>query len=156
MAKAKTKKRKSLFDHLKAITQQQDPDYFDKISEQDKKSWSNYMLLRFMSMNDELMPLVEEVQYLVQNLEPELFYKTFIGLIPKKSYYAKYIKAKGTASYEDWLVELVAKEYEVSKDHAEEYLQILFNSKPGKKTIRYICEKYATDPKKIKKIRPKV
>lgn len=153
---SKVKKKKSLFDHLKAITQYQSEDYFDKISEEDVKSWSNFMLLRFMSMNDELMPIIEELQPLVQNLEPEMFYKTFIGLIPKKSYYSKYIKAKGVTTYEKWLIELVAAEFEVSQRQAEEYLQILYATKPGRETIKHICEKYGTDPKLIKKLKLKV
>lgn len=156
MSKVKKKKKKSLFDHLKAVTQFQDPDYFDKISDEDKKSWSNYMILRFCSMNDDLLPLVADLQPLVQSLEPELFYKTFIGLIPNKNYYAKYVKAKGVTTYEPWLVELISKEYEVSKLEAEDYLQILYATKPGKKMIKYICEKYATDPKQITKLKLKV
>jgi len=44
---------KSLFDHVKAITNEQNPKYFDTLEEADKKTWSNYMLLRFLSMKYE-------------------------------------------------------------------------------------------------------
>jgi len=148
----KTKKKQSLFDHLKAITSIQDPDYFNKISVESKKTWSNFMLLRFLSMNDELHPIVIDFQPLVQELEPELFYKIFIGIIPKRNYYSKYIKGDNDNKYEKWLVELLAKEFQVSQLEAEDYLDILYSTKDGKDTIQHICEKYGTDPKEIKKV----
>ena len=37
---------KTLFDHIKAVTQFQDPKYWDKLEETDKKTWSNYMVQR--------------------------------------------------------------------------------------------------------------
>ena len=36
-----TIKAKSLFDHIKQITDVQNPNYWDDISDVDKKSWSN-------------------------------------------------------------------------------------------------------------------
>ena len=36
-------KKKSLFDHVNAVTSQQHPNYWDEISDDDKKSWSNYI-----------------------------------------------------------------------------------------------------------------
>lgn len=152
----KKKKKKSLFDHLKAITTYQDPEYFDKLSVEDKKSWSNFMLLRFMSMNDDLMPVVAELQPLVQNLEPEIFYKTFTGLIPKGNYFAKYIKSKAGSDYPTWLLELIAKDYEVSQSESRDYLDILYSNKSGRETIKAICEKYGIDKKEIKKLKLRV
>ena len=43
-------KKKSLFDHVNQITATQNPNYWDEISEEDKKTWSNYMTHRFLSM----------------------------------------------------------------------------------------------------------
>ena len=55
-------KKKSLFDHINQITSVQNPNYWDEISEEDKKSWSNYMTHRFLSMKMEWVELVNEVQ----------------------------------------------------------------------------------------------
>ena len=55
-------KRKSLFDHINQITATQNPNYWDEISDEDKKSWSNYMVNRFLSMNSDWMELVNELQ----------------------------------------------------------------------------------------------
>ena len=51
-------KKKSLFDHINQITSVQNPDYWDEISDEDKKSWSNYMTHRFLSMKMEWVELV--------------------------------------------------------------------------------------------------
>lgn len=151
--KSDTKKRKSLFDHLIALTQTQDPDYFDKLSETDKTSWSNFMLMRFLSMNDKLQGLIFDLQPIVQDLPPDLFYRTFIGLITKGRYYSKYIKNNSDLQFETWLIELVSVEYQVSTRIAIEYLEVLYSTKMGRQTIQHICEKYGTDPKMIKKLR---
>ena len=53
---------KSLFDHIKAITNEQNPKYFDTLDESDMKSWSNYMIHRFLSMNNDWIDLIAELQ----------------------------------------------------------------------------------------------
>ena len=55
-------KKKSLFDHIKQITNVQNPNYWEEISDEDKKSWSNYMTHRFLSMKIEWVELVNELQ----------------------------------------------------------------------------------------------
>ena len=47
MAKPKGIKKKSLFDHIQAVTSQQSPNYWEEISDDDKKSWSNFLLIGF-------------------------------------------------------------------------------------------------------------
>ena len=39
---------KGLFDHIKAITSEQNPKYWDILEDDDKKTWSNYMVHRFL------------------------------------------------------------------------------------------------------------
>ena len=53
---------KSLFDHIKQITDVQNPNYWSDISDEDKKSWSNYMVNRFLSMKMDWIDIVNEVQ----------------------------------------------------------------------------------------------
>ena len=52
---------KTLFDHIKAITQFQDPNYFDKLEEDDLKTWSNYMIHRFLSMNSNWIEVLSDL-----------------------------------------------------------------------------------------------
>jgi hypothetical protein len=53
-----------LFDHLRHIQTVQDPNYFDKITEGDKKSWTSWMINRFLSQIPEYIEYVNEIQHL--------------------------------------------------------------------------------------------
>jgi hypothetical protein len=55
-------KKKSLFDHINQIKKVQNPKYWETLTEEDKKSWSNYMIHRFLSMNMNIIDLVNELQ----------------------------------------------------------------------------------------------
>ena len=147
---------KSLFDHVKAVTNEQNPKYWDTLDEADRKSWSNYMMLRFLSMKYEWVETIATIQPYLQEVPPKAMYLALIDILPKGRHFMKYMKPKGADKYESWLVELVAKHYEVSKLEAEDYLKILYATRTGKERIIELCEDYGTDPKVIKKLKIKV
>ena len=140
---------KKLFDHLNAITTEQDPKYFDKLSEEDLKSWSNFMINRFLSMKPEWVELIATLLPLTQTLEPKEMYKLYISVIPKGKYFLKYIKGKGEDKYEDFLVDLIKKDFQCSEKEANEYIEVLYSTREGRENIKYICEKYGIDKKQI-------
>ena len=115
---------KSLFDHVKAITNEQDPKYFDNLSDEDKKTWSNFMINRFLSMNPDWIELIASILPLTQTLEPKDMYKLYINLIPKGRYFLKYMKGKSAEKYESFIVELIQKEYDCSELQSNQYLEI--------------------------------
>lgn len=147
---------KSLFDHIKAITSEQDQKYWDKLDESDRKTWSNYMVHRFLSMNPDWIEVLSEIQPYTQTLEPKQLYLALIGLLPKGKYYLKYIKGKKEDSYESWLVDLIKQDFQSTTNQAEEYLEILYSTREGRENIKYICEKYGVDPKQITKLKLKI
>lgn len=149
-------KPKTLFDHLKAITQYQDPNYWEKLSDADKKTFSNFMVHRFLSMNPDWVDIISDLSVYTQTLPPDILYKTLIGLIPKGRYYLKYVKGKKDEKYEPWLVELLVVDYSVSKKEALDYLEILYATREGRENIKYICEKYGIEKKQITKLKLKV
>ena len=149
-------KTKTLFDHIKAITSIQDPNYWDTLEEGDKKTWSNYMIHRFLSMNPDWISVLSEIQPYTQVLEPKQLYLSLIGLLPKGKYYLKYTKGKGEAKYEGWLVDLMVNEFTCSKKEALEYLEIFYATREGRENVKYICEKYGIDKKQITKLKLKV
>ena len=55
-------KKKSLFDHVNAVTSEQHPNYWDEISDDDKKTWSNFMVNRFLSMKPEWIEFVNDYE----------------------------------------------------------------------------------------------
>ena len=67
-------KKKSLFDHVNQVTAVQNPNYWEDISDEDKKTWSNYMVNRFLSMKPDWIDLVNEIQK--YPLEPKQLYKS--------------------------------------------------------------------------------
>ena len=144
---------KSLFDHIKEITNIQTPDYWEKLEEADKKSWSNYMIIRYMTMNPEWVELIAEVQPYLQEAPPKAVYKALIGIIPKSRAWLKYQKAVASETFESWLVDLTAKHYQISISEAEDALHILHKTNAGKVQIKEIAENFGTDPKMITKLK---
>jgi hypothetical protein len=145
-----------LFDHINAITTEQDPNYFDKLTDEDLKSWSNFMINRFLSMKPEWVELVATLLPLTQTLQPKEMYKLYISVIPKGKYYLKYIKGKGEEKYEEFLVDLIKKEFVCSEKEANDYIEVLYSSREGRENIKYICEKYGIDKKQITKLKLKI
>lgn len=142
---------KTLFDHLNAITAIQDPDYFDKLSEEDRKTWSNYMIHRFLSMNYDYIEMIADLQPVTQTLEPKLFYQVLISVVPKKKVYTRYIKGVHEDKADEQVVNLLMIEYNCSKNTAIDYYDILLNVKDGNEYIEYLKEKYGTTPQEKKK-----
>jgi hypothetical protein len=133
---------KTLFDHLNAISKDQKPDYFKDLSEEDKKTWSNYMIHRFLSMNYDFVDMIAQFQPLTQTLEPELFYKLLIGTIPSGRYYFRYIKGKSEETSDETIVQLLKQEYSCSKSTAIDYYHILTCIKEGEEYKKYLKDKY--------------
>ena len=147
---------KTLFDHITNITSVQNPKYWDSLEEVDKKSWSNYMVHRFLSMNPDWIEILSEIQPYTQTLEPRQLYLALIGILPKGRYYMKYIKGKKADKYESFLVELIRQDFQCSSRQAEEYCEILYATTEGRENIKYICQKYGIDKKQITKLKLKV
>ncbi len=142
-------KSKSLFDHIKEITSVQKPNYWDTLSDGDKKTWSNYMVHRFLSMKMDWIELVNELQK--YNLKPKELYKIYTNILPKGKQWLKYIKGENKMQYADWLVNVVANEMKVSKKEAYEAVDMYMLSEGGMLELREICVKWGVEPKKIEK-----
>ena len=138
---------KTLFDHINEIYQSQKKNYFSTLDDGEKRTYSAYMVNRFLSMNIHQLPLVNEIQkYTIPNEAHYLFLST---TIPRGKQYNKYVKAAKETKYEEWLVDLVAKHYCVSQVEAITYLEIYYRD--DKPALRELCEKYGIDNKILKK-----
>ena len=107
-------------------------------------------------MSYELVEMIAELQSLIQEMPPEILYKTLIDLVPKKKYYLKWMKGKKTTDYEDFLYDVMVKEYAESREHIEEYLDILYETRQGREEIQELCIKYGIDKKEITKLKLKI
>jgi len=70
--------------------------------------------------------------------------------------YLKYTKGKADDKYEQFLIELLKKEYECSERQANEYAEVLYATREGRENIKYICEKYGIAKKEISKLKLKI
>jgi hypothetical protein len=141
----------SPFDHIKEIYTKQRMDYFDTLSDDDKKTFQPYMINRIISMNPDFIEIANEAQKYYGTFGPRELYLFYSQIIPKGNYYNKYIKAIKEIEYEFWLVLRLADHFQISRAEAIDYLRLYYASDAGKDTLRQICEIYATDPKLIKK-----
>ena len=128
-------KKRSLFDHIREVTAVQKVDYFDTLSVDDRKSWSNYMVNRFLSMKMEWVELVNELQK--YKLEPKELYKLYINILPKGKQWLKYTKGRN--------------DMEVSKQEAKEAIDMYYLTEGGMAELGQLARKWGIEPKKIEK-----
>ena len=143
-------KKKSLFDHVNAVTSQQHPNYWDEISDDDKKSWSNYMINRFLSMKPEWIDFVNEVQK--YPLQPRELYKVYIDILPKKKQWLKYIKGDKKMKYPKWVYEIVSKHLQCSIREASDAVDMFELSAGGQLELTDILMKYGKTEDECRKI----
>jgi hypothetical protein len=140
-------KGKTLFDHVNEIQCGHNKNYFKDIGEQDKKTWSNYMINRFVSMHPPYIELINELQKYSPQLEPETYHKLLINILPKQKIYSKYIKTSNTKIMSDKAMDILCKNFECSTREIKQYIQLL----TGEQLIK-ILTKYGMSEKEIKEI----
>ena len=65
---------------------------WDSFSDEDKKKFSPFMVNRYLSMNDDFLPLVNYIQkYAIEIMPRKSVYQFYCKLLPKKKTYLKYI-----------------------------------------------------------------
>ena len=146
---SKVVKKKSLFDHITQITSVQNPNYWDEISDEDKKSWSNYMVNRFLSMKTDWIELVNELQK--YNLKPKELYKLYTNILPKGKQWLKYTKGRNDMSHPNWLINVVVNHEQISKKEAIEYIDMLMLTEGGMLELGELSRKWGVEETKIKK-----
>jgi len=137
-------KSKTLFDHINEIRSGKNPKYFQTLSESDKKTWSNYMVCRFLSMQPELVEYLNEIQRYSGILQPKDYYKVLIEIVPSGRAFYPYIKSK-SEKYNSNLLKLLSMHFQDSERNVLEYLSLL-----NKNDVVSIVSKYGYDEKQVK------
>ena len=139
----------TLFDHLSNITDKKTS--WDSLTDSDKKSFSPYMINRFLSMNSNYIEMVNEFQkYTIGQLDAREVYKLYSDVLPKQKQFNKYIKGKKTDKYNSELVELLSKHYQISEKESTEYLDHYFDNRLD--TLKSVIKKYGKTDKEIDKL----
>jgi hypothetical protein len=108
----------NIFDHLKNITTQKG----DFLGEE---GWNNWMVNRYLSMDQDYCEVVNIVQKNTWQIKPEHLYNLYKDIIPKQYVFLKYIKAKNKVDYKKDEIEAVQQYFEVSGREAKEYIKML-------------------------------
>ena len=142
------KKGKGLFEHLNALTAS-DPNYFKKLSDIEKKSFSIYMINRFLSMHPDLVEAVNYFQRFNHDLDNEVVFKLYYDILPKKKIYFRYVKAIHETKYNKDLVQFLITYYRISSDEAKDYLQIYLANDFYKTELIHLLQSCGYDLQKI-------
>lgn len=144
---------RSLFDHLKIITEKHDVTW-DSMSESDKKTFSPYMVNRFLSMNSEWLQLVSQLQRLtIGVLDKREVFRLYYEFIPSGRIFLKYVKAKSPITIPDAMADILVTAYECSRREAIDYYKILKSSTGGKLELVDLMKNYGLQDDEIKKLK---
>jgi hypothetical protein len=141
---------KTIFDHLNAIYTDKTAEYFDSLEEKDLKTYNQYMLNRFISMNPTQALVVDEIQQYYP-IPDKAHYQYFADALPRGKRFDKYVKSSTKQEYKEWIVELISMHFEVSKKEAVNYLDIYYQQ--NKNALTELCEFYGKTQKEIKELK---
>ena len=132
---------KSIFDWLKCINTSKPS--VESFKDSDWEVWNSYMVHRFLSMNIDFLPIVNEVQSYPPQSIKEL-YSIYKEYIPKNNKWSKYIKSSNKEPNKD-LVNHLKDYFKVSNREVKDYLKILDTTE-----IHRILTDRGLDKKEIK------
>ena len=140
------KKPATIFDHLANITWKKTP--WNTLDEASQKSFSPYLINRWLSMNMNYIEIVDMFQqYTIGPLSKKHVYQLYFDFLPKQKSFNKYIKGKKQDKYNKELVKLIANHFQIARIEAEEYISLL-----NKQEIISILKKYGKTEKEVKSL----
>ena len=121
---------------------------WDSFDESEQKTFSPYIINRFLSMDKDFIEIVNYFQkFSIGLLDNKYIYNFYCNALPKGKRFNKYIKAKKSIKHKDWLIDLVRNHFEISKKDTLDYLELL-----TKDDLKLLLEKYGTEKKKIREL----
>ena len=145
-------KKKTLFDHIGHIREKQTENYFDTLTDEDKKTFINYMINRFLSMDMNLVEVIDQLQVHSVGLKPRDYYRVLREVVPPGRSFHKYIKSTKESQNNSALIDLLASHFEVSKSEADEYATLFKLTEQGKEELEELCAKYGKESKEVEKL----
>lgn len=120
---------------------------WNDLSESDRKSMSVFLLNRWMSMNNDLLEIVDDLQEVTNRLPKREAYNLYLDILPKQKIGFRYVKGKKTDKYPKELTDIAIKYFELGKDEVLNYLDLL-----TKEDFSELLRMYGLDDKQTKKI----
>lgn len=139
----------SIFDHVKNVKSTKTR--WKDISEADRKSWSTFMVNRFMSMNWENVDVINQLQKYTIGLMPNGIVQTlYCEVFPKEYGYHPYVKGVAENKFNSELVSIIKNHYLYNSDEAEDYIQLILKVNPNE--LKTLLKKYGKSEKEISKM----
>jgi hypothetical protein len=139
-------KAKSIFEHLSGIKEKKTS--WESLTDMDKKSFSPFIINRWLSMNMDLLPIVNILQkYTIGLLSARDTYKVYLDFLPNKKTFDKYIKGKSDGKYNKDMLKYLSTWYGVSQREVIDYLELL-----PKQEVLDILMKYGLTEKESKQL----
>ena len=144
-------KKRSLFDHVKHIRQTQDKNYYINLSEDDRKSFNHFMILRALAMDDYLVEDMAQLYQIFDKIPSPQFYQLLIALVPKNNRYCPWVKSR-VMKHNKALLECVSKRFQISKHQSNEYVTLLLRTEEGQGELVDICKSFGLEDKEVEKL----
>lgn len=132
---------RNLFDHIKGVTKEKVK--WESLPDEDKKSWNNFIVSRWFSME---MDLIETINYFQQFSNGILTSKDYYNLLyhslPKTSFFLKYTKKRNKIEMDQKFLELFCSYFELGKQNIYEYIGLLKKKNPDE--LVNILKSYGT------------
>lgn len=136
---------------MKHIRSVQNPEYYNELSEENRKSFNHFMLLRALAMDDNIVGEMAFLYRYFHLIPSPQFYQLLIALTPKGARWIPWIKTTVVKHSQD-LLAIVAKTYNISKRQANEYVNVLIASDEGLERLVELCGAMGLNDREIEKL----
>lgn len=144
-------KTRGLFDHINHIREVKDPTYYKSLTDDERKSFNKYMIVRILSMDVNLIEEMSILSKYFQIIPDEQFYKVLIDVVPRGRKFCKYIK-KSTESIDQTILNCICNKFNIGEKDATDYYTILISSDDGLKELISLIEGFGYSEKEVEKL----
>ena len=145
------KKSRGLFDHINHIREKKEVDYYKSLSEEEKKSFNKYMIIRILSMDNTIIAEMSNLSKYFDILPEESFYKLLISIVPRGRKFCPYIKNKAYKINAD-VLKCIRDTFKVGSKDAADYYSVLSESDSGIQKLIGIIRGFGYNEKEIEKM----
>lgn len=144
-------KKKTIFDHVKHIRQIQDPNYYNNLSEDDRKSFNHFMILRALSMDVDILETAAQLYQVFDRIPSPQFYQLLIAIVPKSYDYYPWVKSKKFKNNPE-LLKIISDVFKIPSYQANEYVNLLLKINGGATELEDMCRAYGLGDSEINEL----
>jgi len=139
---------RSLSSHIKHITEVQNIDYYDTLTDEEKENFdkSTFFIFEKLGLCMELIPILVKYKSVLKWEKGKRLYTALIEVIPKGIYTYKQIKKGKIKRYNPIMLDLMVREYLCSTNTAKEYIEVLEGIGKYEDELERLMGKYGVAP----------